>query len=120
MSTYPTSERQAAGLWGPLRYRKVSIMTPEPRDAYPSTISRGNPILVERIHGRGFLRNSRLAHVENGKVFGLHVETMEIAKCIFREDSEAGSRASKESSPWSVRRYRATATLAASTSLPLK
>jgi hypothetical protein len=88
MSTYPTSREDRRQVSGDLsRYRKVSIMTPEPRDAYPSTISRGNPILVERIHGRGFLRNSRLAHVENGKVFGLHVETMEIAKCIFREDS---------------------------------
>jgi hypothetical protein len=53
----------------------------------PSRISKGAPMPVDRIHGDGFVRGGRLGAIESGKVFGMHIETGEVAECAFTEVS---------------------------------
>src|SRR5687767_8003775 len=51
--------------------------------APPVTYSTCAPVTVTQVHGEGFLGNSRLAKIENGKVGCVHMETGEKSECVF-------------------------------------
>jgi hypothetical protein len=54
--------------------------------------SKTKPVPAKRLHGEGFLGNSRVGKVENGKVPCLHVETAERAACAFdKRANKSGS-----------------------------
>jgi hypothetical protein len=45
------------------------------------------PVVAERVHGEGFLGNTRLGRIENGTVPCVHVETAKPARCVFTKRS---------------------------------
>jgi hypothetical protein len=54
----------------------------------PVTYSTCAPVTVTQVHGEGFLGNSRLARIEDGKVGCINMETGEKADCVFSTSVE--------------------------------
>jgi hypothetical protein len=54
---------------------------------WAATTSLVAPVRARKLHGRGFLGNTRLAEIKAGKVGCVHVETAELAFCRFGRHS---------------------------------
>ena len=51
------------------------------------TVTPGRPVRASAVHGEDVLGNTRLAAIEGGSVACMHIETLEVRRCPFNENS---------------------------------